>query len=421
MRRVLCVSGIRRLVASLLMAAMLYAPVSLVGASSDRAAMMRLTIDGLIASQTGEGLFPYGFDFLADKPLEPDRMSPSNLIRQAGTASVLAEYYRQTHDPRLAEPIKRALSALGQRSLPIGKSTAQRWIEQTHLLSLPFARWKLQSTLERFGLLYEPSGAGRVVSSSGYSAATTGTVALALLAELRYAAASGDESFARLRSAWRDGLLMLRIPGGGFRGTPTSINDSDYYNGEAWLALAVYYDLHREDAQKGDPLVDLDSALIERYSQTLSRGFYHWGAMAAAQRFATTGNARFLEFLRNQSDLFIERRQPRLDPDTNHCAAMEGAAAALAVFNRTGEGDTARTRRLRSWLADEAARLPKLQIQPGQTGMVLGGEARLTAPRMIEFPGAFLAGIYQPSIRVDNGQHCVSAMLMIERDQLLPP
>ena len=347
-------------------------------------------------------------------------MSMSNLIRQAGTASVLAEYYRQTRDARLVEPIKRALSAFGRRSLPIGKSQAQTWVERTHLLSLPFARWKLRSGLDRFDLLYQPSGAGKVVSASGYRDATAGTTALALLAEIRYASAANDQSFAKLRAAWLEGLLTLRIPGGGFRETPVSIDDSDYYNGEAWLALAVYSDLYREDARTVAELVDLDNALIDRYSRMPNRNFFHWGAMAAAQRFATTGNARFLEFLRAQADYFYNGIRAALDPDTNHCATMEGVAAALGVFNRAGEGEAERARRLRIWLADEAARLPRLQIQPGQTGMVLGGDARLAAPRLIEFPGAFLQGFYKPSTRVDVGQHCLSAMLMIDRDGLLP-
>jgi hypothetical protein len=79
---------------------------------------MRLTVDGWLASQPAEGLFPYGFDFLADSPLEPNRVSPSNLIRQAGTASALAQYYEYTRDARLEEPIRRAIVALGRHSLP---------------------------------------------------------------------------------------------------------------------------------------------------------------------------------------------------------------------------------------------------------------------------------------------------------------
>jgi hypothetical protein len=401
-------------------AAMLFAALSADSLATDHSAMMRLTIDGMIASQTNEGLFPYGFDFLADKPLEPDHMSASNLIRQAGSVSVLAAYYRHTHDARLRDPIRRALTALGSHSLSIGKSRAQYWIERTHVLSLPVFRWKLRSALGRFDLLYEKAGAGKVLSPSGdYGQALTGTGALALLAELHYASAEGDDRFAELRSALLEGLLMLRIPGAGFRASPTSIDEADYYNGEAWLAIAVYSDLHRDDARTAAELADLDGALIERYTRSPSRNFFHWGAMAAAQRYATTGDQRFLGFIRGQADRFVTRIEQSLGPETNHCATMEGVAAALAALNRAGEGRTERARSLRRWLAEEAARLPALQIQPGQTGMALGGSAQLVAPRMAEFPGSFLQGSYHPSTRVDNGQHCVSAMLMIDRGRLL--
>ena len=405
------------------LASILCAAVPAASAASDFSGMMRVTVDGWVASQSAEGLFPYGFDFLADRPMETDRMSPSNLIRQAGTVSALAIYYRHTRDEWLQEPIQRALAALGRHSLPIGKSRAQSWVERTHVLSLPFARWKLKSVLDRFGLLYENAGAGKVVSPNGdYGGASAGTGALALLAELVYANASGDNRFADLRSAWLLGLLSLRIPGGGFRQTPTSIDDSDYYNGEGWLAVAVYCDLHRDDARTAAELADLDRAMIERYSATPNRSFYHWGAMAAAQRFATTRDPRFLEFLHGQADHFLAKFQGSLRPEGNHCATMEGVAATLGTLNRSGEGDTARARRIRSWLSQEAERLPKLQIRPGQTGMPLGGDAQLRAPRMAEFPGAFLLGSYDPVTRVDSAQHCLSAMIMIDRDRLeLPP
>jgi hypothetical protein len=404
-------------------ATMLYASVPGATTAIDYSGIMRLTVDGWVASQTPEGLFPYGFDFLADRPIEPDRISSSNLIRQAGWTYALALYYRHTRDARLQAPIQRALSAFGRRSLPIGKSQAQRWVERAHVLSLPFARWKLQSALDHLGLLYESSGGGKVVSPDGsYGGALAGTAALVLLTELTYADAAGDNRFAELRSAWLRGLLSLRIPGGGFRLAPTSIDDSDYYNGEGWLAIAVYCDLHRDDAEAAAAMAELDQAMIERYSQRPNSNFYHWGAMAAAQRFTTTRDPRFLVFARKQADLFFNQFHARLKPDENNCADMEGLAATLAVLNQSDEGDTALAERIRRWLADEAAKLPKLQIQPGQVGMALGGEARLRAPRMAEFPGSFLAGLYQPSTRVDAAQHCLSAMIMVERDRLqLPP
>ena len=115
------------------------------GIRIDYPALMQSTVEGLIASQLPDGLFPYGYDFLADEPLEPGRLSPENLIRQAGMASVLADYYQRTHDPRLREPNLHLLSALGRHSLPLGKSRVQRWIERAHLLSIPYGRWRLQT------------------------------------------------------------------------------------------------------------------------------------------------------------------------------------------------------------------------------------------------------------------------------------
>jgi hypothetical protein len=386
----------------------------------DLAETMSLTVDGLLASQLPDGLFPYGFDFRADKPLEPERMSPLNLIRQAGTASALVQYYRHTGDVRLVDPIQQAITAFGRRSLPIGKTRMQYWVEQTRILSLPFGRWKLRSLLDRLGLLYQPAGEGKVVSPDGsYKGALAGTVALSLVTELTYAEATGDNRFEGLRSAWLQGLMSLHIPGGGFRKDPVTIDDSDFYNGEGWLALAVYCDLHRDDAQAAATLADLDRAMMERYSRNFSRPFHHWGAMAAAQRHSTTRDPRFLAFLKNQTYQFFDRSDEFLGPDSNHCGDMEGLAATLAAMNLSGDGKTALAWQVRGWLAKEVSRLPALQIRTGQVEMALNDGTVLQAPRMAEFPGAFLWTLNKPSIRVDAAQHCLSAMTMLERDRLL--
>ncbi len=129
-------------------AAMVVAALPGASLATDHTAMMRLTIDGLVVSQTNDGLFPYGFDFLADKSLDPELKSAANLIRQAGAVSVLAAYYRHTHDARLLEPIRRSLTALARQSLPDRQvAHSEYWIERTYLFSLPVFRWKLQSAL----------------------------------------------------------------------------------------------------------------------------------------------------------------------------------------------------------------------------------------------------------------------------------
>jgi hypothetical protein len=236
-----------------------------------------------------------------------------------------------------------------------------------------------------------------------------------LLTELIYSEAAQDEQFADNRLAWVRGLLYLQVPGGGFRETPTSIDESDYFNGEGWLALAVYAHRQRNDAFAAAALDGLDRAMMDRYSLSPKPGFYHWGAMAAAQRYATTGDPRFLTFLMSQAEVFLTQLRLRLGPDRNHCPSMEGAAATLEALARAGKSDDALAERLRTWLSGESDRLPRLQIQTGQNRLALGGNAELFAPRLTDFAGAFLSGLYEPSTRVDFAAHCVSALVMLDR------
>ena len=84
----------------------------------------------------------------------------------------------------------------------------------------------------------------------------------------------------------------------------------------------------------------------------------------------------------------------------------------------SGENDTARAREIGAWLTREVAKLPRLQIQRGQQTLALGGDALLRAPRMREYAGEFLLGLYEPQTRIDAAGHCLSALVTIERHHL---
>lgn len=94
-----------------------------------------------------------------------------------------------------------------------------------------------------------------------YLTAATGATAVALLAELQYQQATGDDRFGLLRSAWLKGLLSLRIPGRGFRVSPTLIDDTPFYDGEAWFALAYYNERFPQDDGIARLLESLDAYL----------------------------------------------------------------------------------------------------------------------------------------------------------------
>jgi hypothetical protein len=306
------------------------------------------------------------------------------------------------------------LGAFGRHSLPIGKSRVQTLVEKTRLLSMPFGRYKIQAALKRFGLLYETTGPGKVLSpSADYSKAYTGAVALALLTELRYTQTSGDTRFADLRRAWLEGLIGLRIPGDGFRQIPTSIDATPYFDGEAWLALAQYHRAFPRDRRVSELLTDVDAALMKKYGGAFKADFFHWGTMAAAARYADTKEKRFLDFIKAQTGTFLSRKKDHADHN-NTCALVEGVADALGALLSAGEGGSELAKRARGWAAVEMQRAKQLQIQPGQTEMVFSN-ARIVAPRMQEFSGSFRRGIYEANTQVDFTQHCVSAMVKLKR------
>lgn len=400
-----------RFVIGLVLGALVVAAETPVAASQDQA---RQAVDWLVRSQLPSGLFTYGFDFLAGVPLQQD-----NIVRQVGIVYFLAEFYGHSGDESVRPAIQTGLSGAGMRSVPIGKGALQSVIEHTGVLSLPAGRFKLRAALDRLGLLGRTDGDGKVVTADKtYATAFTGTTALALLAELQYSRASGDDRFAQLRSAWLKGLLSLYVPRRGFRLSPTSIDESDYFNGEGWFALAYYQLLFPQDQAIKSILPALDGYLMARYGEQASQAFYHWGTMAAATRFATTSDASFLNFIKRQAELVLKARWWKSVAPYNTCAVMEGLVTAVGVLESADAGREALTQRLRERIRNEMEKNRRLQISPRAERLQLGSDTYLTSPKLKEYSGAFLEGPFLPYARIDYTGHCLSTMVKLERYRL---
>lgn len=182
------------------------APIRLIGGATRRSPTygsieVRCHSDTALAVQIADGSLPYGYDFLPDQAAEPKHSSWRYVVRRAAALYVLAEYYRFSGDARLREPSRRALLALRAHSLPIGKAPAG-----ATAMALLAACSPSCHTRERRATKASPT-----------------------------CAAPGSP---------RCSTCAFR--GGGLRENPTSIEDSDFYNGEAWFALAVYADVHRD-------------------------------------------------------------------------------------------------------------------------------------------------------------------------------
>lgn len=165
-------------------------------------------------------------------------------------------------------------------------------------------------------------------------------------------------------------------------------------------------------------LQDVDDSLIGGYAEKYNIDFYQWGTMAAAARYADSKDAKFLNFIKDQTSAFLDhKRKPDSD---NNCASVEGMADALTTLVNAGQGNSDLSGRAREWIMQEMNKAEKLQIQPGQKELVFSN-ARLVAPRLEEFAGSFLAGRDNITTQVDFTAHCVSAMIKLQRQNRTAP
>jgi hypothetical protein len=377
----------------------------------------RAAVEQLIRGQLESGLLDFDMDFLAGKGAGSGKTRAEKsafIARQAGTAYGIAKYFEQTNDERVREPLIKFIDALEALSLPIGKSMPQRAVEATRILSLPVFRVKVRNTLERMELLYQPSGDGALVAyEQGYPTAWAGTTALALLAELHYFRATGDARFATIRERWLAGIEALRAPGRGFREYPDVIDEKPFANGEAWLAHAVYIDTFPSGSVSAAAMRDIDDYMIATYVK--DRLFFHFGAMAAARRFHTTQDRRFIDFLQREAQAALDAA-PQADSPEASCALVEGLAASAGAMARGGWSDKPLYAALRQRIRLEMDKNNRLQLQRGQDRLALGGDGVLIAPRLGDYAGAYLFGRYTPTVRIDMTHHCISAIAEMQSE-----
>lgn len=359
----------------------------------------------LIRSQLPSGLLRYDFDFVGGAPSSKDDM-----VRQAGVVSFMAAYYAHTGDPRMRVAVETALATFGRLSVPVSNGWWHPLL-MNGLSSVPVGRQRVWQALDRWGVMYRPHGDGRVLTIDGrYEAADTGATAMALLAELLYFEASGDDRYRTDRMAWRNGLVAGHIPGRGFRSTPINLDESAFYNGEAWLTLAHYHRRYPQDAVVAGLLTDLDAYLMHRYENDLGTGFYQWGTMAAALRFQTTSDPRFFGFIARQAEKALDEAPWSETRDRNTCSMVEGLATAAGLLSSHSQY-AGLSRRLAHKVDMEMTKNRRFQIPANVNGVVLGGGAYLMSPHLAEFAGAFLADTSGVYTRIDYTGHCMAAML----------
>jgi hypothetical protein len=378
----------------------------------DDRARMRMAAEQLVRGQLPSGLFSYEYDFETGALASSDDLDGVVLVRQSFAAFVLAQYAARFHHPPALDAVRRFLEGSAERSLPIGKGKFQSRLEAAGAYNEPLSWMFLQRSLNLFGLLYSTRGSGQLLSAdNSYELAYPGATALALAAGLLYTKATEDHRFDELLAHWVEGLLAVQVPGRGFREVPHHLAESDYLNGEAWLALAMYAEAYPRDRDVAEVLASLDSYLLERYYASSSKQFFHWGSMASALRAEMTDDARFDDFLTSLTEHFLSDNAQLPDGTSNSCHIVEGLAS---VSSRTetiqGAG---------SLMPLVQERITRLMVQNRLLQIDVDMKSRLALDErgiqgLGKFAGGFLSTTDPPRMRLDTTGHCLNALLIME-------
>ncbi len=384
-------------------------------AADDKA--LRLAASQLVAAQLESGLFDFDFDFATGTGRGAGTTQNQQMVfivRQAVAAYALAKYYHHTGDQTVRAATMRAIEALSERSVPIGDGRIQRWIEASGLYDIPWGRRTLARVLDGMGLLYRRDGPGRLLAFDGdYETAWAGGTALALLAELHYAMATGDQRFAPLRRSWLAGLMALHVDGAGFREYPGTIDESPLAHGEIWLALSF---LPSDDAEAlGSRLQRIDRYMQSTYAAAPTLQFFHWGMMAAAQRGAALDRARSMPLVESMTRHVLDTVPAALVTEENTCTIVEGLAAVAQILRREPQRDFGLLDQIDERITIEMAKNLSMQIMPGQPDVTRADGARLQIPATLKAAGSFVAMRTRPFIRVDYTGHCISALIELEQ------
>jgi len=283
-----------------------------------------------------------------------------NTVREMGSAYGMAFTYYSTHD--------KSLKPLLERTFKYAESISQKDGNKA--------------------LVVDPKGKIKA-----------GSTALALLGLLYYEKESGDTQFATLREQWKNGLLSLFERGEGINTSPTDSKKSPYYEGETWLAFAVYNEFYPEDKELDEAVSELNEIMYKRYVSEFRSNFFHWGTQAAAKQYALKKTPLMYDYLVKQVPLYIY--DVKMRPNSASCSYMEAMAEAAPLLKKE------------PFFLDLIERIEnQLEIPRLLQKIPLDNHAKGKTPEnLTPYLGIFLNRSHELETRNDVTQHCLIAML----------
>jgi hypothetical protein len=343
-----------------------------------------LAADYLARAVTESGKFVYDYDAAADRAARG-----YNMLRHCGSLAAMMEYHERTPNADLLAAAKRGYAYLQKRALP-----------------------------------YLPAGDTTACIESASGNVKLGGSALAVLALVRYERATGDKQYRKLAGRFAKYIVISQRKDGSFiskrhRKTGEVVDwNSEYYPGEAVFALAMLYQLDRNDAWLAAARRGAEWLIKVRDREGKVRELIHdhWLLYGLnqlhsiePQKIYVDHTARIITAIANSQHGIADAPDwlggwyapPRSTPAS---CRNEGLLAAYNLLRHTGKKKE----------ATEAA-----AVIQGGIGFILQMQLRPEQTLYLPKPDKALGGVRKSyddhSIRIDYVQHFLSAVLQLEQ------
>lgn len=331
-------------------------------------------------SQETNGHFHYEYMPFLDRYIQDD-----HIVRQAGTVFILSEVMKldKTNVFDLKNTVENGLKYLNENSIA------------GDFNGYEFRCVKLDETQ-----------------------CTLGGGSLALIAYLNLV-----EKYPKLTNKYSDliqqnlnFILAMKLPGKGFRGSyylsgNQTETESDFYDGEALLALTNYY--RKIPDQEIKKIIDEAMDYFnDHYSKAWNNNFYLWGMAALKNLYQIDPQEKYFKFTKDYTDWRISGYKEKRDTNRNVCAYLEGIVSAYSILEQNiskAEKDSY-LEEINYWLTQsknlQIKRSDKMSVQINENK-----KQRLGLKKASRAIGGFLSGLNEPVLRIDFTQHCLSSNL----------
>jgi hypothetical protein len=232
-----------------------------------------------------------------------------------------------------------------------------------------------------------------------------------------------EDKYKNLIADYLNYILAMKKTGKGFRGFyylngNQSEGESDFSNGEAFLALVRYYE--HNPVKEIKMMIDEAFDYFEsHYSENWNYNFYLWGMAAVKGLYKIEPLEKYYNFAKEYTDWRVSGYKNKRNSSGNKCAYIEGVISAYSVLEPNLATDGEKKFYLEEidfWLAKSK------ELQVGENGIInlkLGREIyQFKALEPEKAAGGFLTSLKPDKLfqRIDFTQHCLSSYLQKQTD-----